>query len=45
MKDFFWELIMLIYGNLTYLKNQKTSFDKINKLTFRFKMAVGFCEF
>ena len=21
VKDFFWELIMLIYGNLTYLKN------------------------
>ena len=33
---------MLIYGNLTYLKNQKISSDKIIELTFRFKMAVGF---
>ena len=24
-EDFFWELIMLIYGNLTYLKNWKIS--------------------
>ena len=45
LKDFFGELFMLIYGNLTYLENQKTSSDKNIKLTFRFKMAVGFCEF
>ena len=45
MKDFFWKLIMLIFSNLTYVKNKKTSLDKIIKLTFRFKMAVGFCEF
>ena len=29
MNDFFWELIMFIYGNLTYLKNWKTSLYKI----------------
>ena len=33
---------MLIYGNLTYLKNQKTSSDKIIELYFRFEMAVCF---
>ena len=36
LKDFFWELNLLIYGNLTYLKNWKISSEKILKLTYRF---------
>ena len=35
MKDFFWELIMLVYGDLTDLKNWKISLDKIIKLTYK----------
>ena len=42
VKDFFWELIMLIYGNLTYLNNWKISLDKIIKLTFRFLTGCWF---
>ena len=42
VKDFFWELFMLIYGNLIYLKNWKISSDKILKLTFRFFTGCWF---
>ena len=36
MKDFFRELITLIYGNLICLKNWKISLDGIIELTSRF---------
>ena len=36
LKDYFWELVMLIYGNLTYLKNREISLDEIFNLNFRF---------
>ena len=36
LKDFFWELVMLIYGNLTYLYNQEISLDEILKMKSRF---------
>ena len=36
LKDFFWELVMLIYGNLTYLNNREISSDEILKMTSRF---------
>ena len=42
MKDFFWELFMLIYGNLIYLKNWKISSDKILKQSFRFLKGCWF---
>ena len=42
LKDFFWELFMLIYGNL----NWKISSDEIIELTFRFLTRwLVFCEF
>ena len=36
LKDFLWELIALIYGNLICLKNWEISSDKIIELTLRF---------
>ena len=35
LKDFFWELVMLISGNLTCLNNREISLDEILKKTSR----------
>ena len=45
VKDFFWELVMLIYGNLTNLNKQEISSDEILKMTSRFLTGSGFNEF
>ena len=42
LKEFFWELVMLIYGNLSCLKNWKISSDEIVELTSRF---LNGCDF
>ena len=42
MKDFFWELVMLIYGNLIYFNNQEISLDEILKMTSRFLKGSWF---
>ena len=42
IKDFFWELVMLIYGNLTYLDNREISSDEILKMTSRFLTGLRF---
>ena len=36
MKDFFLELVILIYGNLTYLNNREISLDGVLNMTSRF---------
>ena len=36
VKYFFWDLVMLIYGNLTYLNNREISLSEILKMTSRF---------
>ena len=45
LKDFFWELVMLIYGNFTNLNNQEISSDEILKMTSRFLTGSSFNEF
>ena len=42
MKDFFWDLIMIIYGNLICIKKWKISLDEIIELTFRFSNGRWF---
>ena len=44
MKDFFWEIVMIIYGNLTCLEN-KNSTNKFMKLTSRLLTNGWFYEF
>ena len=43
-EEFFWELVMIGYGNLTYPEN-KNSFNQLMKLTSRFLTNDWFYEF
>ena len=42
LKDFFWELVMLIYCYLIYLNNIEISLSEILKITFRFLIGHWF---